>query len=1382
MTKIFDLVNFHTAYGDQVRLVAYFYNEVNPNDNVEHMRGYVPIRSHREAFMQLAQAQLPSAENKEKVFMLTGSFGTGKSHLCLMMANYFSLKPTDPEMEEFFDNWGKRDKVGSEKVRNWRGDGRYLVAPCNFLQTGSFEEILLNAIQTALEYEGAQEIILNTHFKGALRQIEAWEQRQQAGEPSGVFEDFLAYLGGDDPVQELETLKQGLEQNKSTAIDLFQTTYEKATGQRLAFRTDNLLAILKDLLSSKEFQKRYKGLVILADEFGYALGEGRVSMSVFQGFAEMSKDGVAGMQLIFIGTGHRRFEAYGANTPLQVDFRVVQDRVTEVSLQSEELEQIIAALVSPKTEAPEWEQEVQKKNNWLLTQMASGAKKFKIFDYLSEPELLSQIVKNIYPVHPMATYCLTRMSQELGSDARSVFAFFRKFGEEPPEGGYSWFVRNADVVKPSGELNIYTPDGLALYFKPSVTTSNLTVRPEIRDHIRNYLAAVDEAKRFAYKNTLTKEIDPFTQKVLDLVFVYRVSNVNVTQSMLEYGLNLIQPNDKKILASELKSLLANKILFQSPSGEYEFRRSDMADLDALINEIRQDLLNQPLNLSSQVMMLAPKKWEPFTEAKGHNQDYLGDKRLRRVFATPQELTAKYKLADGSEVSFWAYHEAQRLAQKAWSDRYDGVMVFVICENEIEIQVAQQAVKSNNVATIAVGVPKVAIPMKMAVIDLMAVQNFMGSDAYSKLEFQEKALVEEMLGKELQKTGRIGDFLRARDRYLDAKGLHWYREDGKTLVADPINEYEPADALMNRLYAKRNTVSHEYLSKAHPKNFSGSKDTALRDAVARLVETDKPVEIDHSEKENRGEIRYLKLALANHSILQQEGDYAGNIASYELESNPAKYQFKYPALSELIDRLKNIQRGETLNIWSVLSEMTEAPYGLGPYALALFTACAVRHFGDELRLKINPTALGYAPTNDPETIIDLATGKFPTATVERRFLNQPTARLINEIYNLFAETPAPAGTQQTLSEAWRALQGWWKTRTRLERAVGIYADDTTASAFVDLLAKYSESNVGSQVFLEEIKQIYGYDSDAELDDATASEIILQIKEDKAAVESRASSIKSSLIKELSELFAPEGDTYLAYVEAISAWYTNLHPEQKILNADWQSPSSRAILEAIQKLQDVEKTFLEVIPTAYGFNLGKVDDWSYDQSSSYLNIFKDALKKIEDSLPKVPPPIWKSAIEASQSYQGQPVIKYNSSVAFTVYAPEEGIKVRVTKNEDPRNAKQFITVEKSTPWQTDVTESCTYWMVAQNSQGEFSNVLRVGFTNLDEGYKLIAETAPKLDPGEREYRFRNPVDKTGLIVLLRDIISHLKQDQRIAPNEIREAFNEAVKGQLPKDQED
>ena len=256
MTKIFDLVNFHAAYGEQVRLLDYYYD---PNENREHMAGYVPIRAHRDAFLDLARSQLPSKENKEKVFMLTGSYGTGKSHLCLMLANYFSLKPTDLEMAEFFDNWAKRDAAGANNVRNWRGDGRYLVAPCDFAEARPFEDMVLTAVQRALEWEGAEEIILDTHFKGALRQIEEWQKRQQTGQPSGVFDDFLAFLGGDDPLQELETLKANLRQNKSTAMELFQATYQNATGQRLTFRTDSLLAILKDLLSNPAFRNATRG-------------------------------------------------------------------------------------------------------------------------------------------------------------------------------------------------------------------------------------------------------------------------------------------------------------------------------------------------------------------------------------------------------------------------------------------------------------------------------------------------------------------------------------------------------------------------------------------------------------------------------------------------------------------------------------------------------------------------------------------------------------------------------------------------------------------------------------------------------------------------------------------------------------------------------------------------------------------------------------------------------------------------------------------------------------------------------------------------------------------------------------------------------------------
>ena len=106
---------------------------------------------------------------------------------------------------------------------------------------------------------------------------------------------------------------------------------------------------------------------------------------------------------------------------------------------------------------------------------------------------------------------------------------------------------------------------MAKYFSPAITTSNLSVRLEVRDYIRNFKAAVDEAERFAYKNTLSKTIDPFTQRVLDLIFVYRVSNVNVVPQTLEYGLNLHRPDEKKRLTSELSSLEKNKIILHRPA-------------------------------------------------------------------------------------------------------------------------------------------------------------------------------------------------------------------------------------------------------------------------------------------------------------------------------------------------------------------------------------------------------------------------------------------------------------------------------------------------------------------------------------------------------------------------------------------------------------------------------------------------------------------------------------------------------------------------------------------------------------------------------------------------------------------------------------------------
>jgi hypothetical protein len=79
-------------------------------------------------------------------YALRGSYGTGKSHLFLMLANYFNLKPDAPEMERFFANYAEQAPDGAKKMRNWRGDGRYLVALCRYGTGDDFEATVLRAI------------------------------------------------------------------------------------------------------------------------------------------------------------------------------------------------------------------------------------------------------------------------------------------------------------------------------------------------------------------------------------------------------------------------------------------------------------------------------------------------------------------------------------------------------------------------------------------------------------------------------------------------------------------------------------------------------------------------------------------------------------------------------------------------------------------------------------------------------------------------------------------------------------------------------------------------------------------------------------------------------------------------------------------------------------------------------------------------------------------------------------------------------------------------------------------------------------------------------------------------------------------------------------
>jgi len=116
------------------------------------MAMYRPTKAHRQAFERVYRGIYQP--NDKKFYLLSGSYGTGKSHLCLMTANFLSRSSGDPEISGFYENYKKLDPEQGKLLKNFRKDGQYLVAICDYHSGRRFEDVVLKAVFDACKGRG----------------------------------------------------------------------------------------------------------------------------------------------------------------------------------------------------------------------------------------------------------------------------------------------------------------------------------------------------------------------------------------------------------------------------------------------------------------------------------------------------------------------------------------------------------------------------------------------------------------------------------------------------------------------------------------------------------------------------------------------------------------------------------------------------------------------------------------------------------------------------------------------------------------------------------------------------------------------------------------------------------------------------------------------------------------------------------------------------------------------------------------------------------------------------------------------------------------------------------------------------------------------------
>ncbi|MHA1796400.1 MAG: hypothetical protein ACTSUK_09815 [Promethearchaeota archaeon] len=1345
MAKISEVIKIYPGMANTVNLKFEF---LNLDANRRRMMGYKPIRSHREIFLKIAKSFLP---NENKVHLLVGHYGTGKSHLLLMLANYFSQTLEMPELKEFFNNFDKADRNISKQIQSLRGDGRYLVIIPDYESQEDFSENLLSALEESFRLENFEQEI-DSVYKEALRVLDQWESEDRAGrDPLHKFSAFQEALEKEPGFyNSLTTLKNGLQEYAKNALVLFKDLYRRLIGTEFRYAASNIVHILKDVIASDAFNKRFKGIVILYDEFDYTLKNRRISIEVVQQFAELCRNT---NKILFVGSLHKELPAFANEYSVQ-DFRTVRERFKTIDMRSEGLEEIATAIVSVKKDHPLFKKQVEPNLQQVYSKIPD-IQRLNLFNWLKPAEIKEKIIDAVYPLHPLTMACLLNLSTTIGSQNRTLFTFLG--GEGVDEGNaysYKSFIENNEILTNNGLLNLYSTDLLVEYFQQELDINNTDLREAIKKIVSSYYTSFKELKNhFNQEQSLFDDKDSIYEQILKLMLIFEIVGIAKNEANMAFGLN-IQIKDKPRLKNALKLLTQQKVIFLNPASQvYEFRGGTNIDWDAFIRAEKERLVESgEYDLASDFLKIyKTTEHDQYLEAIKYNSAHVTDKRLLRKFEMVKNF-AQPILVDGQSIDYFQYYENQLKNITNWKESYDGIIIYIIAETEDEIREARQKAKMNHSDYIMVVAPDQPIEILDYYLNLKAAKNVQQSDEYRSAQISDQSRLDESYIGDIN-SGYVKLYVDQRNKYIGGRLSTYFGKDGEIIETKPNSEQEPVSKFLNRLYPKFNNLTDEDINRCH-KMLSSNKRMILRDAINDLLESGQVIKIDTNFGNDKGFIRYLKNVFFRHQLLKKV-EKRGSYLFCEIEKDYSKYQDVVPALVDMISEIKSSNR---VNLSHFIQKYRHAPYGLGEVTLELFMAYLLKYFGDELSYKKDPNAPGEITVQSFEQIVEMVNSADPQAVLEKRNLGNLQKEFLKDLYKIFSKKSLPVGVIPRLAEVKMEMQNWWDKLPMAARTEDFYSDERIVN-FLQLMRSISHYDAFRFLFYR-LQTIWGYDEDDRLDEKMKQKIIEGLVLLKSEIENEIDKIENTIFEGFCDIFKAEGQTYSDLEEAIQNWYNSLDANQTDMSAPWHTPQTKPLITFLKDTQNLRQTIFERIPGSNDFGLGKVKEWNTSNIKVYLEKVRAGLNTIEDNRILVDMPL----IEVKEVEQKQVlgnnevIIVYDDEkdCQLIVKVPDNAKEVWIGyKGEDPSSdsaQKEKINTSKEIKIKKSISPLI---LISVDGEGNFSQALKIEFKQKFK--QLIKEDI-------FGWQVKKPDNASEAKVIIKGFINELLENNKINKSEV------------------
>ena len=386
-------------------------------ENTEKLKGFIPTKSSLDL---LEDILLSTQENSTKrARILIGSYGKGKSHIVLTILSLLKHHEPFSDFVHLNEKLVENPRL-NQLVKNYYESGKKLLPVLITGSTTSLTQSFLLSLKHTLSENNLSDFMPESNYMAAIKTLENWKEKYP--ETLSAFEEKA-----DCPY---EIIISRLKDFNLETYRNFEKIYPELTaGSHFnPFLSFDVVEMYESVAKELRRQKLYDGLYIVYDEFSKYLESNIDTASVsdtkmLQDFAEKaSRSGVNQLHLLLIS--HKEIANYIDKLSKQKTdgWRGISERFEHILLNNNfsQVYEIISTVIQKDKKL--WDNyKISHERDFAA--LEENYKKHELFSEIKEKNRSENLFSTTFPLHPVSTFILPRLSERIAQNERTLFTF-----------------------------------------------------------------------------------------------------------------------------------------------------------------------------------------------------------------------------------------------------------------------------------------------------------------------------------------------------------------------------------------------------------------------------------------------------------------------------------------------------------------------------------------------------------------------------------------------------------------------------------------------------------------------------------------------------------------------------------------------------------------------------------------------------------------------------------------------------------------------------------------------------------------------------------------------------------------------------------------------